>query len=156
MVKYEKRVNDRIGKVINTQAAYTGFVSFDFNTGAIVSGSVDNKLLSGDLDGALRVLNMYVNAGGRRMNGLVKRRKEETNLIRHGRYPVRKILVRDRPGSKPRYLHKSQIPWNEYPIGKLSPVLPRKNPETPVKSENFILDLMKLIWKAFNNAKKTC
>ncbi len=156
MAGYERRVNKSVGSVINTQHVYNGFVSFDFNTGAIISGTVDDKLRAGNLDGALRVLNMYTKAGGRVMRGLVTRRKEETDLIKYGRYPDRKVLVRDRPGAKPRYLRKAEIPWGNYPIGELTVPGPRITGKTRKDPDNFILDLLKFIWKALSNEKKTC
>lgn len=94
-----------------TQAQFDALCSFHLNTGALRSGSVDDKLNRGDVAGALATWSQYVNAGGRRMNGLVTRRREEIELYRTGKYPARRILVRETPTSIPRTISPDSIPW---------------------------------------------
>jgi GH24 family phage-related lysozyme (muramidase) len=84
---------------------------FHLNTGAIRSGSIDDKLNRGDEAGALATWSQYVNAAGKRMPGLVTRRAEEIALWKTGRYPARKILIKDTPTGSGRYIAASAIPW---------------------------------------------
>lgn len=86
---------------------------FHLNTGAIRSGSIDDKLNRGDEAGALKTWSQYINAGGKPMKGLITRRAEEIELWRTGRYPARKILIKDTPTGSGRYIAASMIPWRE-------------------------------------------
>lgn len=72
----EKDVS-RLIKVPLSQSEFDALVSFHFNTGALGTGTVDDKINAGNIDGAMATLLQYVNAGGRQMNGLVRRRKAE-------------------------------------------------------------------------------
>lgn len=60
-----------------SQPQFDALVSFHFNTGALGRGTVDNKINTGDVDGAMATLLMYDHAGGRQMAGLTRRRKAE-------------------------------------------------------------------------------
>lgn len=112
MAKFENGVRTAV-KVPVKQHQFDALVSFHFNTGALRTGSVDDKLNRGDVEGALAVWGQYVNAGGKRMAGLVTRRREEISLFRTGVYPSRRILVRDTPTSIPRQISPDSIPWRE-------------------------------------------
>jgi lysozyme len=59
------------------QCEFDALVSFQFNTGALRSGSVDDKLNRGDKKGAMKTLLLYTHAGGKVLSGLVRRRKAE-------------------------------------------------------------------------------
>jgi lysozyme len=151
MVKFEARVSRAVRPdVLTTQPRYDALVSFDFNTGAIDRGSVDDKLNRGDIAGAMTTLQAYVNASGRRLAGLVTRRREEAEMFRFGRYPARKILLKDRAGSQGRYIDPANIPWGDLPgaVGTpsfdisppIAPPLPTRRPR-----QNFIIDLFNFI-----------
>jgi GH24 family phage-related lysozyme (muramidase) len=84
---------------------------FHLNTGAIRSGSIDEKLNRGDEAGALKTWSQYVNAAGKHMPGLVTRRAEEIALWQTGRYPARKVLIKDTATGSGRYVAASAIPW---------------------------------------------
>ena len=136
-----------------TQDRLNALTSFHFNTGAIRSGTVDDKLNRGDFAAAMDTLQLYVNAGGRRMNGLVKRRREERATFERGVYPSRGILLREHPNGAPRTLSVERIPWGDNPSTPINitpqtfdiPPLPEKKPV-----ENFIMDILQLIWRFFN------
>lgn len=83
--KFERRVNKAI-KVPMKQHEFDGFVSFDFNTGKIDGGSVDDRWNSGDPAGAIAVLKSYRNDNGKVVPGLEERRAEEAALIMDGVY----------------------------------------------------------------------
>lgn len=112
MAKFENGVSAAVKRPLK-QHEFDALVSFHFNTGAIKTGSVDDKLNRGDVDGALATLGQYVNAGGKRLNGLVTRRRAETEVFRTGRYPAARILVKDRVKSQGRYISVADMPWGD-------------------------------------------
>lgn len=108
------RVEVRVRKAVKPQLNQHEFDAscvFDLNTGAITSGSIDEKLNAGDRAGALATWSQYINAGGRPMKGLITRRAEEIALFKTGVYPSRKILIRDTPTGSGRYIAADAIPW---------------------------------------------
>lgn len=110
MRKYEAGVTSAIRRPLK-QHEFDSLTSFHFNTGAIRTGSVDDKLNAGNVDGALATLSQYNKGGGRVLAGLVTRRKEEVAIFRTGRYPSRKILVKDRKNSAGRLMDPAAIVW---------------------------------------------
>lgn len=134
------------------QYIFDAFTSAHFNTGAIRSGTIDDRWNRGDEAGALAVLNQYVNAGGKRLAGLVTRRQIETQLIRTGVYPARTVLVKDTPSSKGRVIAAASIPWGVKPVGL--PVDPWPVPAAgvpvidavPATGQNGIVNLAKWLW----------
>lgn len=94
-----------------TQAQFDAACSFHLNTGAIRSGSIDDKFNRGDVVGALATWSQYNRAGGRVMQGLINRRADELALWRTGRYPPSKILVHDTATGSGRYIAASALPW---------------------------------------------
>ena len=65
---------------------YVAFLSFSYNVGigAFCRSTLVRKANSGDLRGACRELPKWVNAGGRRIQGLVNRRKDELRICLDG------------------------------------------------------------------------
>lgn len=106
------------------QHKFDALCIFHLNTGAIRSGSIDDKLKRGDEAGALATWSQYINAGGKPMKGLITRRAEEIDLWRTGRYPVRKILIKDTPTGSGRYIAANAIPWRNDAGGVPAPVVP--------------------------------
>lgn len=68
---------ERIIAVPLDQPQFDALVSFHFNTGALGSGTVDNKLNAGNATGAMSTLLQYDHAGGRQLDGLTRRRQAE-------------------------------------------------------------------------------
>lgn len=95
------------------QHQFDAACSFHLNTGAIRSGSIDDKLNRGDEAGALATWSRYINAGGKPMKGLITRRAEEIAMWKTGRYPVRKVLIKDTATGSGRYIAASAIPWRD-------------------------------------------
>jgi lysozyme len=151
MRKFEGRVTRAIKPaIIAQQHRFDALVSFDFNTGSIASGSVDDKLNRGDVDGAMTTLCAYVNGGGRRLPGLVTRRREEAAMFRSGRYPSRKILLKDRAGAQGRCIDPASIPWGDQVSPARSPAFDSSPPIPPApasrpRRQNFVLDLFNLL-----------
>jgi lysozyme len=80
----ERRVRAALPGV--PQTVFDGAVSFDFNTGAIHRATWVRRYRAGDMEGARAALAQWVNAGGRTIPGLRRRREAEARLIFEGRY----------------------------------------------------------------------
>lgn len=89
---FERGVQLLVGDAPTTQDQFDALVSFAYNVGLDIDdddkaeGLGDSTLLkkhlAGDFDGAAREFGKWVNAGGRPLPGLVKRRAEEAALYR--------------------------------------------------------------------------
>jgi lysozyme len=74
------RVEYHVGKCITVpleQWEFDALVSFDFNTGALRSGTVDDKINAGNKITAMDTLLLYNHAGGKVLAGLTRRRHAE-------------------------------------------------------------------------------
>ncbi|HAU4295918.1 MULTISPECIES: lysozyme [Serratia] len=82
LVQYEQGVNQLV-KVIITQGQFDALVSFAYNLGlrSLSASTLLRKLNAGDQQGAADEFGKWVNAGGVRLNGLVKRREAERKLF---------------------------------------------------------------------------
>jgi lysozyme len=149
------RFGVRVTRAIRVPLAQHQFdsaVSLDFNTGAIASGTVDDRLNAGDVEGALRVWGQYVRAGGKVLRGLETRRREEIELFRTGRYPARGVLVKDAPSSAGRVVPVSSLPWGQ-PVAPLTldpsaadPLPPMPTPAPVRGSGNALIDIGRYLW----------
>lgn len=83
--KFEDRVS-RLVKVPMTDNQFAVLVSFDFNTGALHKSTLLKKLNAGDYDAVPAELMKWVNAGGKRVQGLVNRRAAEAGLWAKGEF----------------------------------------------------------------------
>lgn len=98
-------------KVPLKQHEFDALVSFHYNTGAISTGSVDDRLNRGDRSGAMAVLEQYSKAGGKVLTGLVERRRRERALFERGDYGSRAIAVYDRYPGTARRVMPDALPW---------------------------------------------
>ncbi|MCX2699345.1 lysozyme [Ochrobactrum chromiisoli] len=80
LAKFEARV-ERLVKVPLADNQFAVLVSCDFNTGAL-----HKKLNKGDYDAVLGELAKWVNAGGKKVHGLVNRRAAEAGLWAKGAF----------------------------------------------------------------------
>lgn len=64
----------------NQFSALTSF-AFNLGCGGLKSSSLLRKLNGGDVAGASHEFGLFVNAGGKRLQGLVRRREAERNLF---------------------------------------------------------------------------
>lgn len=83
LAKFEKGVSDLV-KVPLTDNQYAALVSFDFNTGSLHKSTLLKKLNGGDYGAVPAELMKWVNAGGKRVQGLVNRRAAEAGLWAKG------------------------------------------------------------------------
>lgn len=70
-------VTKAIGDTPTTQAQFDAMVSFHYNTGAIFKASLTKLHRARQYDAAAREFGKWVNAGGKPMPGLVRRRAAE-------------------------------------------------------------------------------
>lgn len=82
VVQYEQGVNQLV-KVKITQGQFDSLVSFAYNLGlrSLSTSTLLQKLNAGDKQGAANEFSRWVNAGGKRLEGLVKRRAAERELF---------------------------------------------------------------------------
>ena len=146
LMKFERRVLAAV-KCSLKQHEFDALVSFDFNTGAIQGGTVDDKLVRGDIEGAMAKLQQYERAGGRKLAGLDRRRDNEEAMFRHGTYPeARAIKVYDTWPGKLRLVPVSSLDLSAF---SPSPEVVA-HPETPARPRGLLaalIDLMLAIFK---------
>jgi len=82
VVQYEQGVNQLV-KVKITQGQFDALVSFAYNLGlrSLSTSTLLRKLNAGDKQGAANEFGKWVNAGGVKLAGLVKRRAAERELF---------------------------------------------------------------------------
>ncbi|CAH1661578.1 Lysozyme [Hyphomicrobiales bacterium] len=85
LAKFEQRVV-RLVKAPLTDNQFAALVSFDFNTGALDRSTLLKKLNAGNYDAVPAELAKWVNAGGRKIPGLVNRRAAEAGLWAKGAF----------------------------------------------------------------------
>ncbi|EPK0247871.1 lysozyme [Serratia ureilytica] len=82
VVQYEQGVNQLV-KVRITQGQFDALVSFAYNLGlrSLSTSTLLQKLNDGDKQGAADQFGRWVNAGGKRLDGLVARRAGEREMF---------------------------------------------------------------------------
>ncbi|RYM73242.1 lysozyme [Serratia liquefaciens] len=82
VVQYEQGV-DQLVKVRITQGQFDALVSFAYNLGlrSLSTSTLLKKLNANDKQGAANEFGKWVNAGGVKLNGLVKRRAAEREIF---------------------------------------------------------------------------
>jgi lysozyme len=108
LAKFEERVN-RLVKVPLTENQFATLVSFDFNTGALHKSTLLKKLNAGDYEAVPVELMKWVNAGGKKVKGLVNRRSAEAGLWAKGEF-VSSNTVDAKP-TVPAIVTKENIAW---------------------------------------------
>jgi GH24 family phage-related lysozyme (muramidase) len=78
--RYVREVAAAIGNAATTQGQFDAMVSFHYNTGAIRKATLTRLHAAGDHAGAAAEFGKWVNAGGKRLAGLVRRRAEEARI----------------------------------------------------------------------------
>ncbi len=145
LAKFERRVEKSVGRSL---AAHQNdaLVSFDFNTGAIDGGSLDEKIKAGDFGAAMDALQQYKKSGGMVLPGLVKRRARERAMFERAEYPVvTHIKVYDRMPGKVRKVPVSSLDLSVFGSGVQTPA----GPANPVKPRGLLAALIDLIRAIF-------
>ena len=146
LAKFESRVEHAISQNL---AAHQNdaLVSFDFNTGAIDGGSVDEKINAGNLDAAMDALQQYKKSGGATLPGLVRRRARERAMFERAEYPVvSHIKVYDRYPGKMRKVALSMLDLSAFADGAPAPAT-APEPARPRGLLAALIDLIRAIFK---------
>ena len=83
LVRYAREVAKAVGGAPTSQSQFDALVSFHYNTGAIAKATLTKLHFEGRLAEAKAEFGKWINAGGRVMQGLVKRRADEAHLYAH-------------------------------------------------------------------------
>lgn len=84
LARFASEVARAIGETSTSQAQFDALVSFHYNTGAIARATLTRLHKAGRTGEAAAQFGRWVHAGGRRLNGLVRRREAEAALYRNG------------------------------------------------------------------------
>ena len=84
LARFARDVARALGDAPTSQPQFDAMVSFHYNTGAIAKATLTKQHKAGRFDLAALEFGKWVHAGGRRMNGLVRRRAAEAALYRKG------------------------------------------------------------------------
>ena len=85
LARYATEVARALGDAPTSQGQFDALVSFHYNTGAIARATLTKLHKAGDFTGAEAEFGKWVHAGGKRLNGLIRRRAAEAALYRNGR-----------------------------------------------------------------------
>lgn len=80
LVRFARDVSRAIGTAPTSQNQFDALVSFHYNTGAIAKATLTRLHKAGDHSGAAAEFGKWVNAAGKRLTGLVRRRAAEADL----------------------------------------------------------------------------
>lgn len=80
LARYAGEVSAAIGDAPTTQAQFDALVSFHYNTGAIARATLTRRHIAGDYRAAAAEFARWNRAGGRVLQGLVRRRAAEAAL----------------------------------------------------------------------------
>lgn len=89
--KYAAEVDREFGRMAKHER--DGWVSWHFNTGGAFTSSAVGQWKRGDKKAAVATMMKWNKVKGVVSSALVKRRKEEANMILKGRYPKRDVAV---------------------------------------------------------------
>lgn len=78
--KFSEEVADFIGETPTTQSQFDALVSFHYNTGAIKTSTLGAMHKAGNYSGARNQFKRWIYNDGKKMRGLIKRRREEAAL----------------------------------------------------------------------------
>lgn len=84
LARFAREVTKALDGAPTSEAQFDALVSFHYNTGAIARATLTRRHKAGELAQAAAEFAKWVHAGGRRLNGLVRRRAAEAELYRRG------------------------------------------------------------------------
>lgn len=80
LTRHAAEVARAIGPAPTSQHQFDALVSFHYNTGAIARATLTKLHKTGDFEGATAEFGKWIHAGGKRLNGLARRRAAEAAL----------------------------------------------------------------------------
>ena len=84
LARFSAEVARALGDCPTSQHQFDALVSFHYNTGAIARATLTRLHKAGRFDAARDEFGKWVHAGGKRLNGLVRRRAAEASLYAGG------------------------------------------------------------------------
>jgi lysozyme len=84
LLRFARDVSRAIGTAPTTQSQFDALVSFHYNTGAIARATLTKLHKAGNFAAAQAEFGKWVHVGGKRLNGLVRRRFAEASLYAGG------------------------------------------------------------------------
>lgn len=84
LLRFARDVTRALGAAPTTRPQFDALVSFHYNTGAIGRATLTRLHRAGRHAGAADEFGKWINAGGRKLAGLVRRRAAEAELYRSG------------------------------------------------------------------------
>lgn len=84
LARFARDVARALGEARTSPQQFDALVSFHYNTGAIARATLTRLHKTGRFDQAAEEFGKWVHAGGKRMNGLIRRRAAEAALYRQG------------------------------------------------------------------------
>lgn len=84
LLRFSRDVARVLGTAPTSQNQFDALVSFHYNTGAVAKATLTKLHKAGDFAAAKAEFGKWVHAGGRRLNGLVRRRDAEASLYENG------------------------------------------------------------------------
>lgn len=155
LVKFERHVLASVKRPLE-QHEFDALVDFDFNTGKIEGGTVDDKLDAGRIEAAMATLQQYDKDNGKKLSGLDKRRDMEEAMFRYAKYPeVKALKVYDKYPGKMRLMPLSEVslPSQTAPLPPPPPVAPPQPAQTPTappaKPRGLLMAILELIASIF-------
>jgi GH24 family phage-related lysozyme (muramidase) len=82
LVRFARDVASALGDAPTSQHQFDALVSFHYTTGAIAKATLTRRHKAGEFEAAAAEFGKWVNAGGTRLRGLVRRREAEAALYR--------------------------------------------------------------------------
>lgn len=82
LLRFAREVTRALGDAPTSQHQFDALVSFHYNTGAITKATLTRLHKAGEFEAAAAEFGKWVNAGGKRLRGLVRRREAEAALYR--------------------------------------------------------------------------
>ena len=83
LLRFARDVARALDNAPTSQAQFDALVSFHYNTGAIAKATLTKLHKRGQFEAAAAEFGKWVNAGGKRLKGLVRRREAEASLYRN-------------------------------------------------------------------------
>jgi GH24 family phage-related lysozyme (muramidase) len=145
LARFERRVEKSAGPGLAAHQ-FDALVSFDFNTGAIDGGSLDEKIRAGDFPAAMDALQQYKKSGGVTLPGLVRRRARERAMFERAEYPVvTHVKVYDRYPGRMRKVAVASLDLSAFADGAQVPAAPA----SPARPRGLLAALIELFTAMF-------
>lgn len=83
-LRVDMKIRTKFGALSTARLGALGSFAYNLGFGALCGSTLAKKVLSGDHEGAVGQFGRWVNAGGRKLRGLVLRRSAESSVYSRG------------------------------------------------------------------------